>query len=95
MKPTITRSLRPEAPDALGTLHRKRFRLAIISNTLSRRLVPSKLAEYGIVHYFDPVVTSAGLGWRKPNARIFEEAVRLMQLPPPPAPTWAIRYPAT
>jgi putative hydrolase of the HAD superfamily len=76
------RSLRPEGPDTLEALRAKGFRLAIISNTLSRRLVPSKLAEYGIAHYFDPVVTSASLGWRKPNARIFEEAARLMQIPP-------------
>jgi putative hydrolase of the HAD superfamily len=76
------RSLRSEAPAMLETLHEKGFHLAIISNTLSRRLVPCKLAEYGIANYFDPVVTSASLGWRKPNARIFEEAARLMQLPP-------------
>lgn len=75
------RSLRPEALVALEALQKKGFRLAIISNVISRRLVPSKLAEYGIAHYFDPVVTSADLGWRKPNARIFKEAARLMHLP--------------
>jgi len=76
------RSLRPEAPAVLQALDERGFRLAIISNTLSRRLVPSKLAEYGIAYHFDPVVTSASLGWRKPNERIFEEATRVMQLPP-------------
>ena len=76
------RSLRPEAPAALEALYKLGFRLAIISNVNSRRLVPCKLAEYGIAHYFDPVVTSSCLGWRKPNERIFEEATRLMELPP-------------
>jgi len=76
------RSLRPEAPAVVEALHRKGFRLAIISNIISRRLVSRKLAEYGLAGYFDPVVTSSGFGWRKPNARIFEEAARLMQLPP-------------
>ncbi|UCC85608.1 MAG: HAD family hydrolase [Anaerolineales bacterium] len=76
------RSLRPEAPAALEALCKQVPHMAIVSNTLSSRLVPSKLADYGIAHYFDPVVTSAGLGWRKPNTRIFEEAVRLMRLPP-------------
>jgi putative hydrolase of the HAD superfamily len=75
------RSLRPEAPSVLEALHTKGLRLAIISNTLSRQLVPSTLAEYGIGHYFDAVVTSAKLGWRKPNERIFEEAARLLQVP--------------
>jgi putative hydrolase of the HAD superfamily len=76
------RSLRPEAPAALEALRAQGFRLAIISNVISRRLVPCKLAEYGIAHYFDPVVTSSSLGWRKPNEHIFDEAARLMQLPP-------------
>jgi putative hydrolase of the HAD superfamily len=76
------RSLRPEGPAALEALHKQGFRLAIISNVNSRQLVPCKLAEYGIAHYFDPVVTSSSLGWRKPNERIFDEAARLMQLPP-------------
>ena len=76
------RSLRPEAPIALEALHRQGLRLAIISNVISRRLVPCKLVEYGIAGYFDPVMTSSTFGWRKPNARIFEETARLMQLPP-------------
>jgi putative hydrolase of the HAD superfamily len=76
------RSLRPEAPAALEALHAGGYRLAIISNVISRRLVPQKLAEYGIAHYFDPVVTSSCLGWRKPNERIFHEATRLLQVPP-------------
>lgn len=76
------RSLRPEAPATLEALHERGCRLAIISNVMSRRLVPCKLDEYGIAHYFDPVVTSSCLGWRKPNERIFDEAARLLQLPP-------------
>jgi putative hydrolase of the HAD superfamily len=76
------RSLRPEAPVTLETLHAEGYRLAIISNVMSRQLVPLKLEEYGIAHYFDPVVTSSCLGWRKPNERIFGEATRLLQLPP-------------
>lgn len=77
-----TRNLRCEAPAALEALHTRALRLAIISNTFSRRLVPQKLAEYGIAHYFDPVMTSASFGWRKPSEQIFAEAARLMQLPP-------------
>jgi putative hydrolase of the HAD superfamily len=77
-----TRRLRPEAPAALEALRKLGFRLAIISNVNSRSLVPCKLAEYGIAHYFDPVVTSSGLGWRKPNERIFDKAARVMHLPP-------------
>jgi putative hydrolase of the HAD superfamily len=76
------RRLRPEAPAVLQALYEKGLRLAIISNMISRGLVPFKLAEYGIAHYFDPVVTSSAFGWRKPNERIFHEVTRLMGLPP-------------
>jgi putative hydrolase of the HAD superfamily len=76
------RSLRPEAPAAVEALYREGFRLAIISNIVSRRMVPCKLEEYGLGGTFDPVVTSSEFGRRKPNAQIFLEAARLMQLPP-------------
>jgi putative hydrolase of the HAD superfamily len=77
-----TRSLRPEARAVVEALHREGFRLAIISNIISRRMVPYKLVEYGLARYFYPVVTSSVFGRRKPNAQIFEEAARLMHLPP-------------
>ena len=41
-----------------------------------------KLEEYGIAHYFDPILTSSNFGWRKPNERIFLECARLLGLPP-------------
>ncbi len=77
-----TRRLRSEAPAVLEALGGQGFRMGVISNVMSRSLVPSMLAEYGIAHHFDPVVTSSCLGWRKPNERIFQEAVRLISLPP-------------
>ena len=76
------RRLRPEAPAVLEALHRAGYCQSIISNVISRRVVPVKLDEYGIAHYFDPVVTSSSFGWRKPNVRIFHQATRLMGLPP-------------
>jgi len=75
------RTLRPEVPEALASLRERGLRLAVISNIVSRRLVPHNLAAYGVAHYFDPIVTSAGLGIRKPHARIFLETARLMGLP--------------
>ena len=76
------RTLRPKAPAALAALREQGFRLAVISNIISRRMVQVKLEEYGIAHYFDPVVTSSNFGWRKPNERIFLETARLMNLSP-------------
>jgi putative hydrolase of the HAD superfamily len=76
------RRLRPEAPDALAALRGRGVRLAVISNVISRLVVQQNLARYGVAHYFDPVVTSAGFGRRKPNASIFLETSRLMRFPP-------------
>jgi len=76
------RSLRPEAPAMLAALAGRGFRLAIISNIVSRHMVQAKLSEYGIAQYFHPVMTSSNFGWRKPNERIFLEAARLMGMKP-------------
>ena len=76
------RRLRPEAPAALEALLRVGFRLAIISNITSRRVVPALLQGYGLAGRFNPVVTSAQFGRRKPAPQIFLEAARLMDLPP-------------
>ena len=76
------RTMRPEAPAMLRELAAKGYRLAVISNIISRRLVAVKLAEYGIACYFDPILTSSNFGWRKPNERIFLECARLLGLPP-------------
>ncbi len=76
------RVLRPEVPTLLETLRQRGLRLGVISNITSRRFVPHQLAKYGIASYFDVVVTSAALGWRKPNLCIFLEAARLVGCPP-------------
>jgi len=76
------RSVRPEAPALLHTLQQEGYALAVISNIISHRTVEHSLRTYGIAQYFAPVLTSARFGCRKPNARIFLEAARLMDLPP-------------
>jgi putative hydrolase of the HAD superfamily len=76
------RSLRPEARRGLQALQERGLRLAVISNVISLRLVPDNLEAYGLTHYFEAVITSSGLGARKPNPRIFLEAARLVGVPP-------------
>jgi putative hydrolase of the HAD superfamily len=77
-----TRVMRAEAPVALEALRARGFRLGVISNITSRTMVPFKLNEYGIAHFFQVVLASAAFGYRKPNARIFLEAARLLQVLP-------------
>jgi putative hydrolase of the HAD superfamily len=53
----------------------KRFRLAVITNTLQPDLVPNHLTAMGIADYFDTVITSVEHGWRKPHPSIYAEAL--------------------
>jgi putative hydrolase of the HAD superfamily len=78
----FSRCMRPEAPAALAALRERGLRLAVISNITSRRIVPQRLAGYGLDRFFEAVITSADFGRRKPNAGIFLETARRMALPP-------------
>ena len=76
------RTVRPEASAALTALHQHGFQLGVISNITSRTMVPIQLRNYGIANFFSVVLSSCEFGWRKPNARIFAEACRLLRVPP-------------
>jgi putative hydrolase of the HAD superfamily len=47
-------------------------RLAIISNTRSHQLIEGIVTRFGVREAFDPFLTSAGFGYRKPSPRLFE-----------------------
>lgn len=53
----------------------QRYPLAIVTNTHDAELVPAHLARMGVAHLFEHVVTSVGLGPRKPDPAIFRHAV--------------------
>ncbi|MDH5674334.1 MAG: HAD family hydrolase [Myxococcales bacterium] len=53
------------------------FDLAVVTNTHHPSLVPSLLAELGLAHHFDFVLTSVEHGRRKPCPSIFERALEL------------------
>ncbi|MGI5151209.1 HAD family hydrolase [Plantactinospora sp. CA-294935] len=60
--------------DLVRDLHRD-HRLAVVSNTHQPGLVPGHLAAMGLAQYFDAVVTSVELGWRKPHPLIYATAL--------------------
>ncbi len=73
---------RPHLISCLEELKRDGLRLGMISNILSRSIVPHFLAEYGIDKYMECVLTSASTGIRKPDAGIFRMAEQVMGLTP-------------
>lgn len=78
-RPEVWR-LYPGAPEVLGELRRRGKRLAIVSNWDSRLF---KLCDgLGITGYFEFILASAVFGASKPGPRIFEEALRRLEIEP-------------
>lgn len=61
-------------PQLLAGL-RDRYRLCVVSNTSDTDLVPAHLEAMGVRRYFDAVILSVQVGWRKPRAEIFTAAL--------------------
>lgn len=75
------REMRPEVPGVLETIRQMGLKIGLISNVCSRGQVPMNLKQYGIRHYFDPLVLSSEYGRRKPDPAIFHYAARLANVP--------------
>ena len=73
---------RPHLTACMDTLKGMGLRLGIISNIISRSIVPHFLQEYGLAGSMDCVLTSAGTGIRKPSPEIFRIAERELGLGP-------------
>jgi putative hydrolase of the HAD superfamily len=59
-----------------------RYRLAVISNTCSHGLIEGIVRRFGLFEVFDPFLTSAGFGWRKPSSRIFGAVLERWKVAP-------------
>ena len=75
------RQMRPEMPTVIEAIRGLGLRMGIISNVQSRGQVHGNLEQYGIKHFFDPIVTSSAYGRRKPDPAIFYHAAQLMGVP--------------
>jgi putative hydrolase of the HAD superfamily len=75
------RKMRPEIPAVLDTIQKKGYKIGLISNVNSRGQVPQNLTQYGIIHYFNPIVLSSEYKRRKPDPSIFHYAARLSDSP--------------
>jgi putative hydrolase of the HAD superfamily len=62
------------------TLEQMGLKLAVVSNW-DERLV-GLLDRLGLAPYFDEIVVSAAVGAHKPDRRIFEQAIRLLDVSP-------------
>ncbi len=62
----------PETADLLGRL-KERYRLGLLSNFTHTPAAMAILEAVGLMSYFETVLISGELGWRKPHARVFEQ----------------------
>jgi HAD superfamily hydrolase (TIGR01549 family) len=71
--------------DAISTLEmliKRGCHLGLISNTSDDNNVQGIVDRWGLRPYFETIITSAALGIRKPDPRIFQVALEHFQVPP-------------
>jgi HAD superfamily hydrolase (TIGR01549 family) len=56
------------------------FKLGLISNFTYAPVVYVSLRKLGISHYFNSIVVSGEVGWRKPHKKIFAEALQRLRV---------------
>jgi HAD superfamily hydrolase (TIGR01549 family) len=72
----------PDAVTTLETLRRQGYRLGLVSNAADDADVQALVDMAALRKYFDVILTSAALGIRKPNPRIFNRALGSLGVPP-------------
>jgi putative hydrolase of the HAD superfamily len=73
-------SLLPGTTEMLATLQ-SRYRLGLLSNFTDAPAVKSILSRLGLLPYFDVVLISGELGYRKPHAQVFEALWQQFKVP--------------
>jgi putative hydrolase of the HAD superfamily len=72
--------LYPGVLDVLEEL-RSRYKLAAISDAQSAWCLP-EMRAVGLDKYFDPIIVSGDLGYRKPDSRLFAAALKALRVAP-------------
>lgn len=71
----------PDAIETLQELHKRGLRVGLISNADDDALVQRLVKRLGFAPYLNPIVSSAGVKWRKPDPRIFFRVAEEWQVP--------------
>jgi putative hydrolase of the HAD superfamily len=64
----------------LKTLFYSGYILALVSNTISKTLIPERLKKFNVDSYFSTIVLSVDIGVRKPRIEIFDIALKRTNL---------------
>jgi putative hydrolase of the HAD superfamily len=73
--------LEADALPVLDYLTRSGYSLGLISNAGDDEDVQNLIDRFNLRKYFQVILTSAALGWRKPHPKIFQEALARLDTP--------------
>lgn len=76
------RVFRTDAKSTVEELHNNGYLIAVITNTVSRTLVPSELKSYGIWEFISSCSMSSITGKRKPEPHMFLEIAEQLNVDP-------------
>ena len=81
MRP-LMKSLKLEkhAPMVLKEL-KKKYRLGLVSNFAYPPAIKQTMRKFRLSKFFDAIVISGDIGWRKPSPKIFEKALEALHVP--------------
>jgi len=80
MKPLIkARTMDEHVPSILRRL-KKKYKLGVVSNSSYSPTVRKTLERFRLDKFFDAVVVSADVGWRKPSPKIFRKALQALRI---------------
>jgi len=71
------RTMEKSVPSILRKL-KKRYTLGVVSNLAYSPAISRTLERFGVAAYFNAIIVSADVGWRKPSPKIFRKALQTM-----------------
>ncbi|MDI6784465.1 MAG: HAD family hydrolase [bacterium] len=72
----------PEVPEVLTELKNRGYKLALVSNATSGRLIRKAAAGRDLTKYFETIIVSADVGYRKPHPKIYQFALDFLTAKP-------------
>ncbi|MFB3895156.1 MAG: HAD family hydrolase, partial [bacterium] len=72
----------PQVPEVLTELKTRGYKLAVVSNATSGRLIRQAMAMRDLTRYFETIIVSAEVGYRKPHPKIFQLAMDFLNVTP-------------
>jgi putative hydrolase of the HAD superfamily len=72
----------PHVPEVLTELKSGGYKLAVVSNATTGRLIRQAMAMRDLIRYFETIIVSADIGYRKPHPQIFQLALDFLKVKP-------------